>query len=81
MSLIQHEQFFVIFSKGQYLVELLRVLNLHIAENANTNEDSFANLGNNFKHPEYEFSSKEAESFLAGSEKFRLNEIEVYSRS
>jgi hypothetical protein len=54
---------------------------LHIAENANTNEKSFANLGNNFKHPEYECYSEEAQSFLAGSEKFRLNEIEVYIKS
>ncbi len=51
---------------------------LHIADNANTNEESFSRLGNNFQHPEYEFSSKEAKSFLAGSEFFRLNEIEVF---
>jgi hypothetical protein len=54
---------------------------LFISDNANTNEKSFANLGRNFKHPEYECSSKEAESFLAGSEFFRLNEIEVYIKS
>ncbi len=54
---------------------------LQIAENANTNEKSYSNLGGNFKHPEYEFNSEEAESFLAGSKKFRLNEIEVYIKS
>jgi hypothetical protein len=51
---------------------------LHIVNNSNTNEESFSSLGRNFKHPEYKFSSKEADSFLAGSENFRLNEIEVY---
>ena len=54
---------------------------LHIADNANSNENCFSNLGNNFKHPEYEYSTTEANSFLAGSEKFRLSEIEVYIRS
>jgi len=53
---------------------------LLIANNANTNENSFANLGKNFKHPEHKFSSKEAKSFLAGSENFRLNEIEVFNK-
>jgi hypothetical protein len=51
---------------------------LHIADNANSNEESFSRLGKNFKHPEYKFSSAEAKSFLAGSEKFLLIEIEVY---
>ena len=51
---------------------------LHVVNNSNTNEESFSSLGRNFKHPEYKFSSKEADSFLAGSENFRLNEIEVY---
>jgi hypothetical protein len=63
------------------IVECCDVDDLHIADNANSNENSFANLGNNFKHLEYECYSEEAESFLAGSEKFRLNEIEVYIKS
>ena len=54
---------------------------LQIADNANSNEKSYSNLGGNFKHPEYEFMTTEAQSFLAGSEKFRLNEIEVYIKS
>jgi hypothetical protein len=54
---------------------------LFIGHNANTNEKSLSNLGGNFKHPEYSCSSEEAKSFLAGSECFRLNEIEVYIKS
>ncbi len=51
---------------------------LHIADKANI---SYSNLGNNFKHPEYEYSTTEAKSFLAGSEFFRLNEIEAFIKS
>jgi hypothetical protein len=54
---------------------------LHIVNNANTNEYSSSNLGGNYKHPEYEFDTIEAQSFLAGSGSFRLNEIEVYVKS
>jgi hypothetical protein len=54
---------------------------LSIANNANTNEASYSCLGNNFKHPEYEYSKTEVRYFLSESEHFRLNEIEVYIKS
>ena len=54
---------------------------LHIADNANTNENSSSRLGNSYICPEYEFSSIGAEYLLAGSKFFRLNEIEVYIKN
>ena len=54
---------------------------LSIGNNTKTYEESYSNLGNNFKHPDYEFMATEAQSFLAGSKCFRLNEIEVYIKS
>jgi hypothetical protein len=54
---------------------------LGIGNNTNTYEESYSNLGNNFKHPEYEFMTTEAQSFLARSKCFQLNEIEVYIKS
>jgi hypothetical protein len=52
-----------------------------IANNANTTMFSYSNLGNCYKHPQYAHGSDEAKSFLAGSHKFRLDEIEVYQKT
>ena len=51
-----------------------------IFNSANTTMDSFSYLGNICKHPQYEEETNEAESFLAGSHKFQLDEIEVYQK-
>jgi hypothetical protein len=51
-----------------------------IANNANTTMDSFSNLGNIYKHPQYAYGTNEAVSFLAGSFEFQLDEIEVYQK-
>jgi hypothetical protein len=52
---------------------------IHIGNNANTtNSCSF--LGVSYKHPQYEEETSEVESFLAGSQEFQLDEIEVYQR-
>ncbi len=40
--------------------------------------DSYSNLGNSYKHPDYAFGSVKAKSFLAGSEYFQVSEIEIY---
>ena len=42
--------------------------------------DSFSNLGWTYKHPQYAYGTNEAKSFLAGSHKFQLDEIEVYQK-
>ena len=45
--------------------------------NANTTNGSYSNLGNTYKHPQYAKGTNEAQSFFAGSSRFRLSEIEV----
>jgi hypothetical protein len=51
-----------------------------IANNANTTMNRRSNLGFSYKHPQYAFATNEAQSFLAGSIYFRLDEIEVFQR-
>ncbi len=51
-----------------------------IANNANTTTNSFSNLGLTYSHPQYAKGKNEALTFLAGSHKFKLYEIEVYQK-
>ena len=53
---------------------------IFISSNANTNINSFSNLGYSFKHPQYAGGTFEADTFLAGSYEFQLSEIEVYKK-
>jgi hypothetical protein len=53
---------------------------ISIADNANTTMDSYSNLGWTYKHPQYEYGTDEAKTYLAGSYKFQLDEIEVFQR-
>jgi len=53
---------------------------LEIFNNSNINSDSNSNLGGSYKHPDYEKDSNEAKSFLAGSHKFKVSEIEVFTK-
>ncbi len=52
---------------------------LFIADQSNLTTYSYSNLGCSFTHPDYAYESNEAKSFLAGSSKFQVSEIEVYS--
>jgi hypothetical protein len=49
-----------------------------IFNNANTTLDSHSYLGWAYIDPHYAYATNEAQSFLAGSHKFQLEEIEVY---
>jgi hypothetical protein len=51
-----------------------------IANNANTTMGSYSNLGCTYRHPQYRCGSNEVQTFLAGSFKFQLDEIEVFQR-
>ena len=42
--------------------------------------DSVSNLGQTYRHPQYEEGTYEARTFLAGSHVFQLDEIEVYQK-
>jgi hypothetical protein len=51
-----------------------------LEENFNTTMYSLSDLGNCYKHPQYAKGTNEAQSFLAGSFYFQLDEIEVYQK-
>jgi hypothetical protein len=53
---------------------------IQIANNANTTMDSYSDLGFAYKHPQYRCGSNEASIFLAGSNPFQLDEIDVYEK-
>jgi hypothetical protein len=53
---------------------------INIANNANTTMSCSSNLGFAYKHPQYAFETDEAAFFLAGSEWFQLEEIEIYQK-
>jgi hypothetical protein len=51
-----------------------------IADNPNTTMDCYSDLGITYKHPQYAYGTNKAQTFLAGSCKFQLDEIEVFQR-
>jgi hypothetical protein len=53
---------------------------IYIADNANTTSGSYSQLGSAYRHPQYAHGTNEALTFLAGSYKFQLDEIEVYQK-
>ena len=53
---------------------------IRIVNNANITMDSFSNLGKSYTHPQYAYGTDEAKTFMAGSFKFQLDEIEVFQR-
>ena len=52
----------------------------YISNNSNINTLSYSHLGDNYKHPKYQYGSDEAKTFLAGSNQFQVSEIEVYTK-
>ncbi len=55
-------------------------VDIHVANDANTTKNSVSNLGHTYSHPQYAHGTREAQSFLAGSSDFQLDEIEVYQK-
>jgi hypothetical protein len=51
-----------------------------IVSYSNTTYGSYSDLGSSYNHPQYAQGTNEAESFLAGSFEFHMNEIEVYEK-
>lgn len=49
-----------------------------ISSDSNTNQTSYSNFGDSFKHKNYPAESEKAKNILAGSHKFQTIEIEVY---
>ena len=53
---------------------------IYIADRADRAANSHSFLGATYRHAQYAKGSSEARSFLAGSQNFKLDEIEVYKR-
>jgi hypothetical protein len=53
---------------------------IRISDNANITRSNYSRLGHTYKHPQYDIGKNEAETFLAGSYQFQLDEIEVYEK-
>ncbi len=52
---------------------------IFISNKCNENRDSYSSLGCDYDAPQgYAYGSEEAKSYLAGSHKFKVTEIEVY---
>jgi len=52
---------------------------LEIGNNSDLKLDGFSYFGHYYIHPDYKYKSVRACSFLAGSKKFQVSEIEVYT--
>jgi hypothetical protein len=70
-AILCHSKYGPTFGKGA---------DIRIANNSNTTIECDANLGDSYKHPRYEKVTNEARTFLAGSHRFQLVEIEVYQK-
>ena len=51
---------------------------IFIADDSNLNTRSFSNLGKTYTHPEYPYDSIRAQTILAVSHNFQVQEIEVF---
>eukprot|EP01091_Cochliopodium_minus_P018392 TRINITY_DN744_c0_g1_i3.p1 TRINITY_DN744_c0_g1~~TRINITY_DN744_c0_g1_i3.p1 ORF type:complete len:309 (+),score=88.01 TRINITY_DN744_c0_g1_i3:770-1696(+) len=51
---------------------------IYISDNCNQNTNSYSDLGYTFEGCPFSFSTKEAKSFLCGSNNFKVQDIEVY---
>ena len=52
---------------------------IHIANNAGSNTNSYTNLGNSYVQVTgYKYSSSDAGNLLAGTKRFRPHEVEVF---
>jgi hypothetical protein len=69
-----------VFAYSQYGPAFGKGFEILIANNSNKRMDSYSDFGHSYKHPQYAFGTKEAQTFLTGSYYFQLDEIEVYQK-
>ena len=72
-AIYSHSRYGPIFGGGH---------DLRIADKCNTNTNSFSNLGHTYELPvSYTYGTTEAQSLLAGSSPFKVDEYEVFYQS
>ncbi len=67
---------------GSFVKEGEKFINgdIRVVDNGNLNTDNASFLGDAYKHPSWLFGSRETFFFLAGTQKFQIEEIEVFQR-
>ena len=80
MKVDPNEHKYAIYCNSQYGPSFGGGCDIIIGDNSNTTVNSCSNLCCAYKHPQYEYGTNEAETFLAGSFNFQLDEIEVYQK-
>jgi hypothetical protein len=55
-------------------------IDVHIGNKANEAIGSYSRLGYSYLNPQYTYGTNDANTFLAGSYEFQLDEIEVYQK-
>jgi hypothetical protein len=78
MKIDPHEHHRAIFCSSYYGPTFGQ--DIILEENFNKTMYSRSDLGFTYKHPQYACGTNEAESFLAGTYEFQLDEIEVYQK-
>jgi hypothetical protein len=68
-SIYCHSHYGPVFGKGH---------DIFISDQSNSSALSYSRLCATYRHPDFVHNSKEANCFLAGSEKFQVAEIEVF---
>ena len=67
-----------IYSSPSYGPLFGRGKDLVIMDNSNTNTSSYSKLGNTYTHPEYPYGSEKSRKILAGTQYFKVQEIEIF---
>ena len=77
--IINGQNGYAIYCNPSYGATFGEGFDLHIYNNANTNQYSYSNLGNTYQAPAgYQYYTPQTQSLFAGSYKFTPTEIEVF---
>lgn len=55
-------------------------MDLHLADQCNSNSNSYCNLGHSYYLPNIAFGTEQAKNYLCGSAQFTVDEMEIYAR-
>ena len=79
MGFKSYRRAYSIYSCSKYGPTFGGGLDLHIADSASSNNDSYSNLGYTYSPPSgYSYGSEFAQRFLAGDRHFQPDEVEVF---
>ena len=77
--IIKSRNFYAIYCNPSYGASFGGGHDLHIANNANTNQSSYSNLGKTYQPPAgYQSGTQQTQSLFAGNYNFTPTEVEVF---